>query len=134
MGINESIDLGQDVITARRTADSIPTPGILTEHAAAIGRSIPPRVQTTAISLRRPRRSGISGLVIVNSLIATRQANSLWVLLLNILRHQADPRGGLALVAVTHNVLAIIRLTNRLNVILEPLIGEERRRLRGGRG
>ena len=55
------------------------------------------------------------------------------MVLLDILRDQTNPRAGFALVLIPHDVLAIERLTNLLDIILQAAVGEERLR-RGGRG
>ena len=125
MGIHQRIDLRQDIIAARRTASSKPLASILTEHATTHGVTIP-RVQTAAIGFRSPRSGFISGSVIIHRLVAASQPHGLWMPLLNVLRHKADPGAGLALVFEAHNVLPIKGFTNGLNVMLQPLIREER--------
>ena len=51
-------------------------------------------------------------------------------MLLDILRDQTNPRAGFALVLIPHDVLAIERLTDLLNVVLQAAVREERLRRR----
>ena len=70
-------------------------------------------------------------LVVVNSLVSTGQANGIRVMLLNVLRDKTNACSRFVLVAELNNVLAVERLTDRLDSFLEVLIREERRGLGG---
>ena len=77
--------------------------------------------------------SVVSGLVVIDGTIPTSQAHGFGVMLFNILRDQTNPRAGLALVLVPHDVLAIEGLTDLLDIILQAAVRKERLR-RGGAG
>ena len=72
------------------------------------------------------------GLRVVDGLVAPGEADSLGVLLLDLLRHQADLGAGVALVVVAVDRLAVVRLADVLDVLLQPPVGEEAAGLRGG--
>ena len=77
---------------------------------------------------------GVFGrLVVVDGLVAASKAHSVRVMLLDLLGDQADLGARVALVVVAVDRLAIEGLTNRLDVLLQTLIGEEAPRLRGRR-
>ena len=77
----------------------------------------------------------IGRFLIINGLIATSQANGLWMLLFNILRHKAHVGRIITLIFVSVDGLTIVGFTNNSHIILQTPIREEGRRTsgRGGR-
>ena len=76
----------------------------------------------------------LSGLLIVDGLIAASQAHRLGVVLLNVLRQEADLGVLVALVVVAVNRLAVVRFANLLDVLFETLVREESAAARCGGG
>ena len=104
------------------------------QQRAHIGaRQARQRWHTTAREFTAIRRV-IGRLLVVNRAVSRRQTDRVGVLLLHVLRDQADLRARVALVAVGVDRLLVERLTDLLDVFLEPLVGEEAARLRRGRG
>ena len=82
------------------------------------------RHQTAARILSRALRI-LRGLLVVNSLVASHEANSFGMLLFNILRHKADLGALLAFILITIDWLPIIGLANLLDIGLQALIREK---------
>jgi hypothetical protein len=67
----------------------------------------------------------LGGVLVVDRLVATGEADSLGVFLLDLLRQQADLIGLVALVAVAVDRLPVVGLTDGADVFLQPLIGKD---------
>ena len=77
----------------------------------------------------------LRGPVVIDSLVAARKANGIRMMLLDILRNEADLlRTLVALVAEFDDLLTVVGPADVFDVFLKPLVRKERRGLRSGRG
>ena len=120
-GLGGGHALGQRGVEAGHAAVSEAPVGVSSAHQTA--------ARGPAMALGVVGRLGV-----VHGLIAAREAHGLGVALLDLLRQQADLGAVVALVVVAVDRLPVVRLTDGLDVLLQPLVGEEAARLRRGRG
>ena len=89
------------------------------------------RVALTSVVVRHGAAQRARRAVVVDGLEAARKTDGLGLRLLDILRGQADLCVRRALVVEADDLETVLGVADRLDVLLEPLVGEERLRRRG---